>query len=210
MLRVGVAQIGSVMFDTPATLQRVEAICRSAATEGARLVVLPEALLGGYPKGLSFGATVGERTAEGREHYLRYTQAAIRCPGAETEMLASLARELDIHIVVGVVERDGGTLYCASLLISPDLGLLYKHRKLMPTGSERLIWGLGDGSTMQVVETRDCGASVWRSAGRTICRCIASICMIRRLRFGARPRWIRARFGRPVCVISLTKAAVLF
>ena len=141
------------MFDTPSTLQRVEARCREAASAGAQLVVFPEALLGGYPKGLTFGATVGNRTDEGRELFRRYFQAAIQCPGAETEMLASWAKELSLHLVIGVVERSGSTLYCASLLFSPRQGLIAKHRKLMPTGSERLIWGLGDGSTMQVVDT---------------------------------------------------------
>jgi len=68
-------------------------------------------------------------------------------------MLAELARRLGLHIVIGVVERDGGTLYCSSLLFTPEGGLVAKHRKLMPTASERLIWGMGDSSTMQVVET---------------------------------------------------------
>jgi nitrilase len=157
MVKVAVAQAGSVVFDTPATLVRVEALCREAAAGGARLVVFPEALLGGYPKGLTFGATVGNRTDEGRELFLRYTKAAIACPGPETEMLAGWARELNLHIVIGVVEREGGTLYCTSLLLTPgfgsDGGLRLKHRKLMPTASERLLWGLGDGSTMQVAET---------------------------------------------------------
>ena len=147
------AQVGSVVFDTPSTLQRVEARCREAASSGAQLLVFPEALLGGYPKGLTFGATVGNRTDEGREHFRRYTLAAIQCPGAETEALSSWAKELNLHLVIGVVERSGGTLYCTSLLFSPQQGLIAKHRKLIPTGSERLIWGRGDGSTMQVVET---------------------------------------------------------
>ena len=153
MIRVSVAQTGSCMFDTVATMQRVETLCRSAATGGAGLLVLPEALIGGYPKGLTFGATVGHRSTEGREEFLRYTRSAIVCPGPETETLTGWSRELGLHIVIGVVERAGGTLYCSSLLFTPDRGLLYKHRKLMPTGSERLIWGLGDGSTMQVVAT---------------------------------------------------------
>ena len=153
MIRVAAAQIGSVVFDTPSTLQRVEARCREAASTGVQLLVFPEALLGGYPKGLTFGATVGNRTDEGREHYRRYSLAAIQCPGPETEALAGWAKELNLHLVIGVVERSGGTLYCTSLLFSPQQGLIAKHRKLVPTGSERLIWGRGDGSTMQVVET---------------------------------------------------------
>src|ERR1700689_5976178 len=98
MVRVAVAQVGSVLFDTPSTLQRVEARCREAASAGAQLLVFPEALLGGYPKGLSFGATVGNRTDEGGEHFRRYSLAAIQCPGPETEALASWAKELSLHI----------------------------------------------------------------------------------------------------------------
>jgi len=153
MLKVAVAQIGSVLFDTASTSQRVERLCEEAASGGVRLIVFPEALLGGYPKGLDFGAVVGSRSDAGREMFARYFRGAVACPGAETEMLAEWARRLGLHIVIGVVERDGGTLYCTSLLFSPEGGLVAKHRKLMPTGSERLIWGLGDGSTMRVVET---------------------------------------------------------
>jgi nitrilase len=152
MLKVAVAQVGSVLFDTASTLLRVERLCEEAASAGARLVVFPEALLGGYPKGLDFGTVVGSRSEAGREMFARYFKGAVSCPGEETEMLAEWARRLELHIVVGVVERDGGTLYCTSLLFSPE-GLVGKHRKLMPTAMERLIWGMGDGSTMQVVET---------------------------------------------------------
>jgi nitrilase len=153
MLKVAVAQVGSVLFDTASTLQRVERLCEEAASGGVRLVVFPEALLSGYPKGLDFGTVVGSRSDAGREMFARYFKAAIPCLGVETEMVAEWARRLGLHIVIGVVERDGGTLYCSSLLFSPEGGLVAKHRKLMPTGSERLIWGMGDGSTMQVVET---------------------------------------------------------
>jgi nitrilase len=153
MLKVSVAQLGSVLFDTPATLDRMEAVCRQAAAAGAQLIVLPEALVGGYPKGLTFGAIVGSRTEEGRDQFLRYSNAAIRIPGPETERIAGWAKELDLHIVTGVIERDRGTLYCTSLIFSPDAGLISRHRKLMPTGSERLIWGQGDASTMQVADT---------------------------------------------------------
>ena len=153
MLKVAVAQVGSVLFDTASTLFRVERLCDEAASAGARLVVFPEALLGGYPKGLDFGTVVGSRSEAGREMFARYFKGAVNCPGVETEMLAEWARRLALHIVIGVVERDGGTLYCTSLLFSPEGGLIGKHRKLMPTAMERLIWGMGDGSTMQVVET---------------------------------------------------------
>ena len=153
MLKVSVAQLGSVLFDTPATLDRLESICRQAATEGAQLIVCPEALVGGYPKGLAFGAIVGSRSDAGRDQFLRYSNAAIRVPGPETERIAALSEELNLHIVSGVIERDHGTLYCTSVIFSPDAVLISKHRKLMPTGSERLIWGQGDASTMEVVDT---------------------------------------------------------
>jgi nitrilase len=153
MLKVAVAQVGSVLFDTAATLLRVKALCEEAASAEVRLVVFPEALLGGYPKGLDFGAVVGSRGEAGKEMFARYFKGAVVCPGVETEMVAEWARRLGLHIVIGLVERDRGTLYCSSLLFSPEGGLVAKHRKLMPTGSERLIWGMGDGSTMRVVET---------------------------------------------------------
>lgn len=153
MIPVALAQTGTLMFDTPGTLAWVGTLCRSAAAGGARLLVLPEALLGGYPKGLDFGAVVGSRSESGRELYRRCFASSVLCPGPETEMLAAWAAELNLHIVIGVVERGGGTLYCSSLLFTPDRGLLARHRKLVPTGSERLIWGSGDGSDMQVHET---------------------------------------------------------
>ena len=153
MLKVSLAQLGSILFDTPATLDRMEAVCRQAAATGAQLIVCPEALVGGYPKGLAFGAVVGSRSDEGRDQFLRYSNAAIRIPGPETEQIAAWAKELNLHIVTGVIERDFGTLYCTSLIVSPDAGLISKHRKLMPTGSERLIWGQGDAGTMQVADT---------------------------------------------------------
>ncbi len=152
MIKVAVAQVGSVLFDTAATLQRVKMLCEEAAAARVRLVVFPEALLGGYPKGLDFGAVVGSRSEAGKTMFLRYFKGAVACPGPEIEMLAELAQKFGLHLVIGVIERDGGTLYCTSLLFSPE-GLVGKHRKLMPTAMERLIWGMGDSSTMQVVQT---------------------------------------------------------
>jgi nitrilase len=152
-MKVAVAQVGSVLFDTPATLLRVERLCRAATAQGVSLMVFPEALLGGYPKSLTFGATLGHRTPEGRDLFLRYSKASITCPGAETDLLASWAKEMQLQIVIGVVERCGATLYCSGLVFSPEGGLIGKHRKLMPTGTERLLWGQGDGFTMQAIET---------------------------------------------------------
>ena len=150
---VAVIQTGSVAFDTEATLARVERLVAEAAERGAKLAVLPEALVGGYPKGADFGATVGRRTPEGRAWFARYRDAAIDVPGPATDRLGELARAHGMHLVIGVIERDGGTLYCTALLIGADGSLLGKHRKTMPTAMERLIWGQGDGSTLPVVDT---------------------------------------------------------
>jgi nitrilase len=162
-LAVAVVQAGSVLFDTPATLGKGVALARQAAADGAQLVVLPEAFIGGYPKGLDFGVTIGSRTPGGRDEFRRYYESAIEVPGPETDELAALAGELGIFLVAGAIERDGGTLYCVALYFGPDGELLGKHRKLMPTAGERLIWGTGDGSTMPVFSTG--GATV----GAAIC-----------------------------------------
>jgi nitrilase len=150
---VAAVQAGSTLFDTPATLAKAERYVREAAASGARLIVLPEAFLGGYPKGLDFGITVGSRSAEGRDVFRRYREAAVELPGPEVNRLAELAAELDVHLVAGVIERAGGTLYCTAVFIDPQAGLIATHRKVMPTAAERFLWGQGDGSTMPAVHT---------------------------------------------------------
>lgn len=151
--RVGVAQVGSRLFDTPATMRRLRECVGEAQGQGVEFLVFPEAFLGGYPKGLDFGARVGSRTPEGRDDFRRYFDSAIAVPGPETEELAELAASASMTLVVGVIERDGGTLYCTVVYVTPEAGLVGKHRKLMPTASERLIWGQGDGSTLEVLDS---------------------------------------------------------
>jgi nitrilase len=151
--RVAVIQAGSSLFDTPRTLERMAAHCEAAAQGGVELAVFPEAYVGGYPKGLDFGARVGSRTQTGRDDFLRYWQAAIDVPGPECTRIGQFAKRMKAHLVTGAIERDGGTLYCSALFFGPDGALLGKHRKLMPTASERLIWGQGDGSTLTVIDT---------------------------------------------------------
>ena len=109
--------------------------------------------MSGYPKGADFGTVVGSRSLEGREWFRRYYESSVEIPGPAVERLAEIARFNGVHVVVGVIERAGGTLYCTVLFIGPGGDLLGKHRKLMPTAMERLIWGFGDGSTIPVVET---------------------------------------------------------
>jgi nitrilase len=151
LVKVAVVQAGGILFDAEAATAKAERLL--VETTGADLVVFPEAFIGGYPKGHDFGARVGSRTPEGRKTFRRYYEGSIDVPGKETERLAEAARTAGVWVVIGVIERDRGTLYCATLFLSPDGSIAGKHRKLMPTAMERLIWGFGDGSTLPVIAT---------------------------------------------------------
>jgi nitrilase len=124
-------------------------------TESPDLVLFPEAFLPGYPRGLTFGAVVGSRSQEGRELYARYHQNALSTGDDRFKELQKMAAEMKADLAVGVVEKEdkSGTLYCTLLYFGSDGTYLGKHRKLKPTGSERLIWGEGDGSTMPAFDT---------------------------------------------------------
>jgi nitrilase len=151
--KIAALQIGSLPEGKAATLDLVLSFEERIRDSKAAVVVMPEALLGGYPKGEIFGTRLGYRLPEGREAFSRYYQNAIDVPGPETEALRGLSRRTRASLVVGVIERGGNTLYCTALFFDPEQGLVAKHRKLMPTGTERLIWGQGDGSTLPVVES---------------------------------------------------------
>jgi len=151
--RAAVIQAAPVVFDVRRTLEKLRSLTADARRQGAKLVVFPEAFVSAYPKGLGFGARTGMRSPEGREEFRRYYDSAIDVPGSATEVLGAVACDHRLHLVVGVIERDGGTLYCTVLFFGPDGRLLGKHRKLMPTALERLVWGQGDGSTLPVLDT---------------------------------------------------------
>lgn len=162
-VKVAAVQAATVPFDAAGATARAVALVAEVAAAGAELAVFPEAFIGGYPKGLDFGCSIGRRTPEGRADFARYVKGAITVPGPEVDRLVLACAEHAVHVVIGVIERDGGTLYCTALYLSPE-GLLGKHRKVMPTGSERLVWGFGDGSTLTVVDTphgRLGGAICW-------------------------------------------------
>jgi len=152
-VRAAVVQAAPVAFDRERTLEKVASLAADAAGRGAELVVFPEAFVSAYPKGLTFGAVVGSRTPAGRDQFKLYWDSAVDVPGPAVEQLTELAASLRVHLVVPVIERDGGTLYCTALFFSPE-SYLGKHRKLMPTAAERLVWGFGDGSTLPVFDTR--------------------------------------------------------
>ena len=153
VFKVAVVQASPVVFDRERTLEKVDRLAGEAASQGARLVLFPEAFISAYPRGLDFGAVVGSRTEAGRDDFQRYWESSVDVPGPAVDALSETARAHGIYLVIGVVERGGGTLYCTALFFAPDGSYLGKHRKIMPTASERLVWGFGDGSTMPVFET---------------------------------------------------------
>ena len=149
-----VVQAAPVAFDRERTLHKLRGLAAQAASRGARLALFPEAFVCAYPRGLDFGARVGSRTAAGREDFRRYYDSSIDVPGPDVDFIAGVAAEHALHLVVGVIERNAGTLYCTALFFGPSGTCLGKHRKLMPTASERLVWGFGDGSTLPVLDTQ--------------------------------------------------------
>ena len=160
--RVAVVQAAPVVFDVEATLDKVEKLAAEASAGGAQLVVFPEAFVSGYPRGITFGTVVGSRGTEGRDHFRRYWDSSVDIPGRAVDRLAEIAATHALFLVVGVIEREGGTLYCTATFFSPE-GYLGKHRKLVPTAAERIVWGSGDGSTLAVFDT-----AIGR-VGATIC-----------------------------------------
>ncbi len=153
--QVAVVQATPVFFDLPATLVVVAEHTQSAALQGAQLVLFPESFLPGYPRGMSFGATVGNRTAEGREIWQMYWEQSMTIDSPEFNQLSKIAAANEIFLGIGITEKDNlkGSLYCTFLLIDPMGKLVHHHRKIKPTASERIIWGEGDGTSIKTVPT---------------------------------------------------------
>ena len=151
---IAALQIGADYAGKAVTLERVLSFEDEIVRSGASLVVMPEALLGGYPKGEIFGTRLGFRLPEGREAFQRYYENAVDLDGPEVAALAELSECTGASLVLGVIERSGSSLFCTALFLEPGQGLVAKHRKLMPTGTERLIWSLGDGSTLPAVDSQ--------------------------------------------------------
>lgn len=146
---VAVCQCASQEFDFEKTLVHLEKFTKEAVLKGARLALFPEAFIGGYPRYSHFGSIIGHRSDAGREEFLNYYKGSISIrdgndKSTEIHRIEEIARTYDIFLVIGIIERDGGTLYCTVIYVDPQQGLVSSRRKLMPTGIERLIWGFGD------------------------------------------------------------------
>ena len=152
-VRVAVVQTAPVAFDLQATLARVHEQTRLAAADGAALVLFPEAFVSAYPRGLTFGATIGSRSEAGRAWYQRYWASSVELHGESGARLAAMAREHAVHLAIGVIERAGSSLYCSVALYTPDGTLAHVHRKLVPTAAERIVWAQGDGRSVHGVPT---------------------------------------------------------
>lgn len=155
--KVAVVQAGSVVMDKDKGIEKTVRLIKEASKNNSKIIVFPEAFIPAYPRGMSFGTIVGKRSQSGREDFYDYWSQSIQVPGEETAKIGKAAKQAESYVVVGVIEKDSqsskGTLYCTVLFFGPNGDLLGKHRKLKPTGSERLIWGEGDGSTMPVFDT---------------------------------------------------------
>lgn len=155
--KVAVVQAGSEVMNKERGIKKTVRLIEEASQQDAKIIVFPESFIPAYPRGMSFGTVVGSRSEEGRKDFFQYWDNSITVPGPETDEIGKAALKAKAYVVIGVIEKDDhssqGTLYCTALFFGPDGQLLGKHRKLKPTGSERLIWGEGDGSTLPVFET---------------------------------------------------------
>ena len=151
--RLAIVQHPPVFLNLARTMDRAEALIREAAAAGAQVVVFPETWLPGYPVWLDEAPNAGLWDHEPAKALFQVlSDNAIAVPGPEVERLRELARDAAATIVMGAHERDGGTLYNTMVLVAPDGGYRV-HRKLMPTYTERMIWGMGDGSTLAALDT---------------------------------------------------------
>lgn len=153
-LKIAVIQDTPKLFDKKAGLLQVKKLFQKAIMAQAELIVFPELFVPGYPYGMNFGFSIGERTEKGRVDWKRYYDNSILIPGHETDEISKLAKINKVYISLGVSERDNinGTLCNTNIIFEPS-GIMKVHRKLKPTGSERLIWGDGNKGFFPVAES---------------------------------------------------------
>ena len=161
---IALVQAEPVMFDKAASLDKALGLIKEAAAGGAELIVFPELFIPGYPVGMNFGFSVGKRTEAGREDWMKYYDASVVAGEEEFAALAQAARDAKAYISMGFSERDAvlGTLYNSNVIFEPD-GSYKVHRKLKPTGSERVVWGDANKDYFPITETP------WGPMGSLIC-----------------------------------------
>ena len=144
--KIALVQAEPVMFDKSASLKKVLQWIAEAAAQKPDLIVFPELFIPGYPVGMNFGFCIGKRSEDGRKDWKRYYDASVVAGETEFQQLAKAAQETGAYISLGFSERDAvnGTLYNSNVIFEPD-GSYKVHRKLKPTGSERVVcvWGGG-------------------------------------------------------------------
>lgn len=162
--KLAVVQAAPVMFDKTACIEKALKLINECTANGAELIVFPELFIPGYPYGMTFGFRVGSRNADGRKDWKVYYDNSILANGPEMQQLIEKAKEQGIYLSIGYSERDAvtGTLYNSNMMIAPD-GAAMNHRKLKPTGSERVVWGDADRDYFPVMETP------WGPMGNLIC-----------------------------------------
>ncbi|WP_373074566.1 carbon-nitrogen hydrolase family protein [Zeaxanthinibacter enoshimensis] len=153
-VKVAVIQHAPVFFDKEKTLQKLETLVSEYSSQGCRLLLFPESFIPGYPRGFTFGASVGSRDEAGRELYAEYLDNSIALD-ADRERLEKIAAKYKVYLVIGVTEREakGRSLFCSMLYISPKNGLLGVHRKIKPTGTERVVWSEAGGESLVSFDT---------------------------------------------------------
>jgi nitrilase len=150
VVRVACAQVEPVVFDRAGTLEKLAATAADAAAQGAQLVLFPETFVPAYPSSRWVRALAA---GGGKDVWARLARSSVTVPSADTDAMGAVAKQHGIVLAVGVNELDRATLYNALLVFAPDGELVLRHRKLMPTNHERMVWGLGDGSGLETIET---------------------------------------------------------
>lgn len=153
MIRIALIQAPPVFLNLQESLRTAIRHIRTAAEDGADIIIFPESWLPGYPVWLDEapGAALWNN-AGARQLYRLMSENAISLDGPALATLRDTAQQTGALIVMGAHEKRGGTLYNTTLLMTP-CGTVAPHRKLVPTYTERLVWGMGDGSTLATVET---------------------------------------------------------
>ena len=151
-VKVACVQAESVVFDRAATIDKIDGIAADVAANGARLALFPEAFIPVYPSS-RWARHLAGSDGDARPLYARLARESLVIPGPDSDRLADIARARSLWLAVGANELERGTIYNTLLVYSPAGELALQHRKLMPTNHERLVWGLGDGTGLETIQT---------------------------------------------------------